>query len=164
MPSTPNPEPLFFDAGMFIGALLDGDPRHSEARPLVEAARQGKIRACTTAGVLCEVYAGLTWVGAQPPHAPQEAAHAIELLVKPPSAIHILPEKGLETLLDILSLATIHRLTARNVHDARHAATALAWGITSVYTYDPADWNRFETSGLRIEGPPSTLLKLRISP
>jgi predicted nucleic acid-binding protein len=32
---------VLFDAGMFIGALLRGDPRHIEARQLVEAARRG---------------------------------------------------------------------------------------------------------------------------
>lgn len=48
---------ILFDAGMFIGALLLGDPRHAEARPLVEAARQGTIQGCTTTGILCEVYA-----------------------------------------------------------------------------------------------------------
>jgi hypothetical protein len=29
--------PIFFDAGMFIGALLRDDPRHPEARPIVKA-------------------------------------------------------------------------------------------------------------------------------
>lgn len=31
---------VFLDAGVFIGALLSGDPRHTEARPIVEAARR----------------------------------------------------------------------------------------------------------------------------
>lgn len=39
MPSTEG-EYVLFDAGIFIGALLTGDPRHAEARPLVEAARR----------------------------------------------------------------------------------------------------------------------------
>ena len=30
----------FLDAGVFIGALLQVDPRHGEARPLVDAARR----------------------------------------------------------------------------------------------------------------------------
>jgi len=34
---------VLFDAGLFIGALLSGDVRHAEARPLVEAARQGEF-------------------------------------------------------------------------------------------------------------------------
>ena len=42
MPSTES-EPALFDAGMFIAALLTGDPRHAEARPLVEAARRGVL-------------------------------------------------------------------------------------------------------------------------
>lgn len=58
---------VFVDAGVFIGALLGDDPRHQEARPLVESARCGEISWCTSAGVLAEVYAALTWTGAQPP-------------------------------------------------------------------------------------------------
>jgi len=51
---------ILFDAGLFIGALLQDDPRHAEARPLVEAARKGEISVCTTTGILSEVYAALT--------------------------------------------------------------------------------------------------------
>lgn len=39
-------ELTFFDAGLFIGALLSGDPRHAEAYPLVEAARRGTLCFC----------------------------------------------------------------------------------------------------------------------
>jgi predicted nucleic acid-binding protein len=49
------------DAGVFIGALLTGDPRHAESRPLVEQARQGILPACTTTSILSEVYGALTW-------------------------------------------------------------------------------------------------------
>ena len=60
MPSTEG-EYTLFDAGVFIGALLTGDARHAEARPLVEAARRGELLVCTTTGVLSDVYAALTW-------------------------------------------------------------------------------------------------------
>jgi predicted nucleic acid-binding protein len=60
MPSTQG-EYVLFDAGMFIGALLLGDSRHREARPLVEAARRGELLTRTTTGILSEVYAALTW-------------------------------------------------------------------------------------------------------
>lgn len=60
----------------------------------------------------------------------------------------------------MLSLAAENVLRARNIHDARHAATALGAGVRSVYTYDPADWRRFEAEGLLITGPPSVLKKL----
>ncbi len=36
---------VLFDAGMFIGALLQGDTRHLEAYPLVESARRGDLQA-----------------------------------------------------------------------------------------------------------------------
>ncbi len=63
-------KPILFDAGLFIGALLQGDLRHQEAHSIVETARQGKLAACTTTGILSEVYAALTWVNAKPPHSP----------------------------------------------------------------------------------------------
>ena len=34
---------ILFDAGLFIGALLKGDPRHSEAHALVETVRDGEL-------------------------------------------------------------------------------------------------------------------------
>ncbi|HEY9284769.1 MAG TPA: hypothetical protein VIP46_15035 [Pyrinomonadaceae bacterium] len=63
----PTEEYTLFDAGVFIGALLVDDPRHAEARTLVEAARRGDLFACTTTGILSEVYAALRWRRAQPP-------------------------------------------------------------------------------------------------
>lgn len=32
-------------------------------------------------------------------------------------------------------------------------------GVTSVYTYDADDWKVFESGGLRIVGPPSTIAR-----
>jgi predicted nucleic acid-binding protein len=158
MPSTKDAYVLF-DAGVFIGALLTGDPRHAEARPLVEAARRGDLLACTTTGILSEVYAALTWHQAQPPHDPEQAAEAVRLLVEPPSMISILPD-GREATLRMLELSAKHQLRARHVHDARHAAAAIVAGITSVFTYDAEDWEAFEGDGLSIAGPAATLARL----
>ena len=161
MPSTSEAGQLtLYDAGLFIGALLKGDPRHAEARLLVEAARCGEIRGCTTPGISSEVYGALTWEKAQPSHDPREAAAAVRLLVETPSLIQVL-DVGLETTLLALELAAAHHLTARRVHDARHAAAALLAGVRSVYTYDVQDWKPFEANGLRIAGPASTLAILK---
>lgn len=146
-------ESALFDAGMFIGALLIGDPRHTEARPLVEAARRGELSACTTTGILSEVYAALTWQQALPPHSPEQAAQAVRLLVESPSKIRVLPD-GAKEASRMLELAELHQLRARRVHDARHAAAALIAGVTSVFTYDAGDWSAFERDGLSIAGPP----------
>jgi predicted nucleic acid-binding protein len=75
---------VLLDAGIFIGALLAGDARHAEARPLVEHARQGTLLACTTAGILSKVYGGLTWEKAEPRQELATAAEAVRLLVEPP--------------------------------------------------------------------------------
>ena len=154
-----NQQALLFDAGVFIGALLRGDPRHAEARPLVEQARRGLLPACTTISILCEVYGALTWERAVPRHSPRDAEEAVRLLIEPPSAIAVLREESYMAL-RTLELAVRHDLTARRIHDARHAATALSAGVKEVYTYDSADWVRFEADGLRITGPPSTLVRL----
>lgn len=147
---------VLLDAGVFIGALLKGDPRHQEARSLVEQARRAELLACTTAGILSEVYGALTWEKAQPRHPPAQAANAVRLLVEPPSAIEVLAE-GRDVILRALELAAGHRLTARRVHDARHAATALVAGVREVYTYDVGDWQVFEVDGLKVVGPESIL-------
>ncbi|MGR3220904.1 MAG: type II toxin-antitoxin system VapC family toxin [Candidatus Anammoxibacter sp.] len=151
---------VLFDAGLFIGALLKGDSRHAEARPLVEAVRIGDLPACTTAGILSEVYAALTWIKSQPCHTPEAAATSIRLLVEPPSAISVLSAE-LEASLKMLELAEKYKLTARRVHDARHAAIAIVSGITKIYTYDTDDWNVFGGDGLVITGPTSILSKLQ---
>lgn len=153
------PRRVLIDAGVFIGALLRGDPRHAEARPLVERARQGEFASCTTAGILSEVYGALTWEKAEPRHDPVEAARAVRLLIEPPSAIVVLGE-NLEVALKTVELAAKHRLTARRVHDARHAAAALTAGSVSVYTYDPDDWQVFVSEDLHIVGPPTTVTQL----
>ena len=44
-------ELILLDAGLFIGALLKKDPRHKEARSIVEKARQGKFLASTTTSI-----------------------------------------------------------------------------------------------------------------
>ena len=153
-----DPARALIGAGVFIGALLAGDPRHEEARPLVEQARRGDFPACTTAGILSEVYGALTWEGAQPRHDPGEAAQAVQLLVQPPSAITVLSE-ALDTALRALALAAQHGLTARRVHDARHAAAALGAGVQAVFTYDLQDWTVFGADGISVIGPPTTLAR-----
>lgn len=151
--------PVFLDAGLFIGALLKGDARHSEARYWVEQARTGVLPACTTASVLSEVYGALTWEKAEPRHEPPEAAKAVRLLVEPPSEIEVVDE-GRDVVIRMLELAAKYGLRARRVHDARHAAAALTAGITAVYTYDLDDWKVFDAEGLKIAGPPSVTSQL----
>jgi predicted nucleic acid-binding protein len=147
---------VFLDAGVFIGALLSGDARHAEAMAIVEAARRGELAACTSVGVLAEVYAALTWVGALPPQTPRDAAQAVRALTEEPSRLQVL-DTGAAAGVLMLELASRHGLTARRIHDARHAATALIRGISRVLTYDVDDWRVFEQDGIKIAGPPSIL-------
>ena len=147
---------VFLDAGVFIGALCSGDYRHAEARYIVEAARRGELNACTSVGVLSEVYAALTWVGAQPPQTPEVAELCVRALVEKPSKIVVL-DTNFQASLKMLEIAANRGLTARRIHDARHAATALVAGVCQVYTYDVNDWKAFEADGIVIAGTNSVL-------
>jgi len=144
------------DAGVFIGALLRGDPRHVEARDIVDKARTGQIPAVTTVSILCEVYAALTWEQAQPRQTPAVASSSVMAIVQSPSKIRLLPETP-DILSGILELGKKHKLNARRIHDARHASTALLHGIHDIMTYDIADWKLFEMDGLKVVGPDSVL-------
>ena len=152
MPFMDEPAWTLFDAGLFIGALLRGDPRHSEAHALVEAGRRGDFPVCTTVGILSEVYAALTWVGTVPPHDPEVAATAVRMLIAPPSAIRVL-SSSMASAETMLQLASQHQLTACRIHDARHAAIAMTSAVTRVYTYDVDDRQVFTANGMRVVRP-----------
>ncbi len=107
-------------------------------------------------GILSEVYGALTWVGANPPHTPEDASNAVKLLIEPPSHLQVL-QSGLTATLRMLKLARTYDLKARRIHDARHAAIALESGIKKVYTYDVGDWKVFKPEGLVITGPSFSL-------
>jgi predicted nucleic acid-binding protein len=81
----------------------------------------------------------------------------VRLLAAAPSRLLIL-ETALEAGFRMLDLAERYRLTARRIHDARHAATALMAGVRRVYTYDLDDWRVFAPEGIFIAGPPSALV------
>ena len=150
---------ILLDAGVLIAALVKGDARHAEARLLVLQARYGEMSTCTTASILSELYAALTWEQTDPRRSPREAAQAVLSLIEGSSAITVLNEDS-DVALRTMGLAAEYGLTARRIHDARHASAALVAGIRSVYTYDVRDWKVFESQGLRIVGPPSVLARL----
>ena len=57
--------------------------------------------ACTTTGILSEVYAAMAWQPQLPSHDPEQAAEVMRLLVAPPSMIRILSD-GQDVALRIL--------------------------------------------------------------
>ncbi len=72
---------IFLDAGLIIGALVIEDLRHSESYSIIESARRGDICACTSVGILSEVYAALTWSKAETPYSPAAASASIKSLI-----------------------------------------------------------------------------------
>lgn len=107
-------------------------------------------------GVLAELYAALTWVGALPPQSPETASKVVKSIVAFPSRLKVL-ETDYEAGILMLDMAGRYKLTARRVHDARHAATALVAGVRRVYTYDVDDWRVFSPDGIIVSGPESIL-------
>lgn len=140
------------DRGVIFAVTTHGDGAPAPARRsgvtgdqwqlVTHGGRSADRIAKRTVGILSEVYAALTWINANPPQAPEHAAIGVRLLIASPSAIRLRHTdwRAVDLMLD---LAGKHRLTAHRVHDARHAATALAAGLTKVYTYDISDWQVF---------------------
>ncbi len=159
MPFTVNEE-IRLDAGVFIGALLKGDSRHEGAREIVEAARAGLLSAATTTSILCEVYAALTWHMATPPHSPSTASLAVLALIVTPSVIRLIPDR-LDAATLTVAVAGRYNLTARRVHDARHAATALVGGGLYASTYNVGDWTVFAPEGISVVSPAELLNALK---
>lgn len=81
---------------------------------------------------------------------------AVRMLVEKPSQIVVL-ETNLSASMKMLEIAAKRKLTARRIHDARHAATAIVAGVNQVYTYDISDWQVFQPDGIIIVGPDSVL-------
>lgn len=71
----------------------------------------------------------------------------------------ILPD-SVAAALKTMELASAHNLAARRIHDAGHAAAALAAGVLTVCTYDVDDWKLFESDGRSIVGVASSLQRL----
>ena len=89
---------------------------------------------------------------------PDDVARQVRALVEPPSALLVLIS-GLEASLQMLELAGRHNLGPEHLHTARDAATALAAGVSTVYTYDVEAWEPFLADGLHIGGPSSVMAR-----
>jgi predicted nucleic acid-binding protein len=94
------------------------------------------------------------------PQPPEKVAEAIRTLVEEPSTIKVL-QTDLGVLWPMLDLAVENQLTARRIHDARHAATAIAANVREIFTYDVTDWLAFSSANIKISGPPSILKSLQ---
>lgn len=124
---------IFFDAGIFIGALLKQDARHQEARILIESARRGELKACTSVGIISEVYAALTWIHAQPQHSPKEAANALRICFEPPSSIQILQEQENTEIKNAGSCRKVSTDSQTNSRCQTCCHSIIEWGLSSIY-------------------------------
>ncbi len=148
-------EYALLDGGVLAEALLPDAPNHTEAKALVDAVRSGAMAGCTTSGALGGLYARLARGGGA---SPDDVARQVRALVEPPSALLVLIS-GLEASLQMLELAGRHNLGPEHLHTARDAATALAAGVSTVYTYDVEAWEPFLADGLHIGGPSSVMAR-----
>ncbi len=148
-------EYALLDGGVLATALLPGAPNHVEAKSLLDAVRAGALAGCTTSGALGGLYATLSRSGDGPL---DDIARQVRALVEPPSSLLVLIS-GLEASLKMLELAARHALAPERLHTARDAATALAAGVSIVYTYDVDAWEPFLADGLHIGGPSSVMAR-----
>ncbi len=65
----------------------------------------------------------------------------------------------MDAALKMFEMAEKYSLTARRIHDARHAAVAITHGIDSIYTYEVNDCRLFKPDGIKIVMPPSVIIQ-----
>jgi predicted nucleic acid-binding protein len=139
-----SPERALIDTNVLVYAIYEQAPQHGPSRRLLERCQRGEQPLAVSPQNLLEFYAIVTnHRRVTAPYPPREAIKLLRQIltiahldvVPPPPDIH-------ERLLSLLEL---HPVSGSRCFDLQLVATALAYGIGRVYTYNTAD---FKSTGL----------------
>lgn len=130
------------DSNVLVYAHDLASPKRPAARQLLADALTGRTDACIAPQNLCELYAIITNPRrVQNPLAPADALRLIGLYWRSARLKKILPTPDVVTR--FLELVQAVPVRAVDTFDAFLAATALANGVSEVYTENTADLARF---------------------
>ena len=143
-------EMAMLDTNILIYAYYEDAPQYPAAFPLLDRAQEAGASLCISPQVLAEFYAVITnprRVSA--PFTSEEALAEIQKLRALPG-LTLLPVP-LDVVDSWVGLLREHPVTGRHIFDAQLVATMQGNGITKLYTFNRADFERFP--GLEVLTP-----------
>ena len=131
------------DTNVLVYALFADTEHHRAARALLDQAEQDDINFCLTPQVLAEFYAVVTnFRRVTEVKSPGEALDVIDTLLSLPG-MTLLPVP-IDIVTQWTRLLRQHPVTGSDVFDVLLAATLRSHGVTRLYTFNRADFERFD--------------------
>lgn len=135
---------LLFDTNVLVYAHDPISKNYRKALKLRRAALKGELEVCISYQNIAELYSVLTNpVKLSRPYAPAAAAELCELYIKSKNLQKIVPTE--QTYSEALRLAGRVGATSAKIFDCLLVATALEYGIDTVYTENTKDFEPFKS-------------------
>lgn len=141
-------EPALVDTNVLIYAWDEQAPQHGPSMGLLERAAAGSVHLCVTNQILLE-YVSIGTNQRRMLH-PLTLSQAWAEVRKFTSVFRLLPAP-VDLAEKVERMALTLNLRGADVFDLSHAATAFASGVSSVYSYDNAVFDRVQ--GLTVRTP-----------
>jgi toxin-antitoxin system PIN domain toxin len=131
------------DTNVLVYAADDTAPQREAARRLINQGTREELFLCVTPQVMCEFFAVITdprRVGT--PWNREKAIGAIDRYIRSRRIMKIYPT--VDTLERMVDLLREHDIVRQDIFDLHLVATMLSNSITRLYTYNRADFSRFQ--------------------
>ena len=130
------------DTNVLVYAHLPESEQHQASRSLLDRAQAGQVPLCVVSQVLAEFYSIVTNARrVEQPRQPAETLDAIDRLLRMPG-MTVLPTPA-DLLTRLLSLLQQFPAVGAEVFDYQLAAAMLGHGVTRIYTFNTAHFERF---------------------
>lgn len=145
---TTGPELSLLDTNVLVYGYYQQSPQHAACRALLDQAQNLGAGLCIAPQNLSEFYAIVTNPKrvTQPKSSTEALDLVAELLALPGMTLLPMPVRGCWT-----DLVRQHPLTGSKVFDAQVVATIFGNGVTKIYTFNVADFQRY--NGLQVLTP-----------
>lgn len=131
------------DTNILVYAANEDAPFHGPAQTLRDRGLRGELQLCVASQVLFEFFAVITDSRRiDAPLSCRDAAGEIEMYYHAPQITKIYP--GADTIPLATDLMRRNEVTRQDIFDLYLVATMLSNNITRLYTYNRADFSRFQ--------------------
>lgn len=133
----------FVDSNILIYAALKDSAHFSAANTLRERAQSGELQLCFTPQILAEFFAILTDPRrVSESRTPEEVLGEIEKYLWAPGFTLLPTPAG--AISHMIELCRHHPVSAQQIFDLQIIASMLAHDIKTIYTFNKADFEKFE--------------------